>query len=265
MDEAGTKLKRLRERLGLRVRDVEEFSQALAERHRNQEFFVAISRLADIENKGVVPSIFKLYSLCVIYRLDLAEALRWYGVDVNGLTADAGQIPLPQTHSVGLGRSPFPGLDGGEIQVPLSLDPGVDLRKTTFLSRTIQRWGKLPLMLVDGFDPKSFRYGFIGLEDHFMYPLLSPGSLVLIDDTKRKVISSGWRTEYQRPIYFLEKRDGWMCAWCSVEGTRMIVQPHPASPESPRVLELGTEVDIVGQVVGVAMRLDPEAPHRTGS
>ena len=75
MDEPGLRLKRVRERLNLRYRDVEDASLRIAERKNNDEFIVALSRLSDIENKGTVPSIFRLYTLCAIYRLDLVEVL----------------------------------------------------------------------------------------------------------------------------------------------------------------------------------------------
>ena len=48
MLEPGLRLKQIRERLGLRYRDVEEFSQQIADRHRNSEFLIPISRLSDI-------------------------------------------------------------------------------------------------------------------------------------------------------------------------------------------------------------------------
>ncbi len=69
--EAGQKLKRIRERLRLKFRDIEEASLKIAAARQNDEFVVALSRLADIENKGTIPSIYRLYSLCAIYRLDL--------------------------------------------------------------------------------------------------------------------------------------------------------------------------------------------------
>src|SRR6266581_6833518 len=80
MEEAGQKLKRTRERLNLRYRDVEEASNQIAARHNNDEFVIALSRLSDIENKGTVPTIYRLYSLCAIYRLDFDEVMNWYGV-----------------------------------------------------------------------------------------------------------------------------------------------------------------------------------------
>src|SRR5215813_5238041 len=116
MDDAGQKLKRARERLNLRYRDVEEASLRIADRHKNEEFIIALSRLSDIENKGTVPTIYRLYSLCAIYRLNLSDALRWYGVDPTGISADSAAIPLGETHQVGNLS------DGdGQVQIPLAL------------------------------------------------------------------------------------------------------------------------------------------------
>jgi transcriptional regulator with XRE-family HTH domain len=260
MQEAGQKLKRARERLNLRYRDVEEASLRIAERHKNDEFIIALSRLADIENKGTVPSLYRLYSLCTIYRLDLHEVMEWYGVDISQMPADAMSIQIERTHTVGFDT------DGhGEVQLPLSLDPGLDWRRTTYLSRMIQRWGKLPLMLLNGLDLKNHRYGFIGTEDWTMYPLLQPGSFVLIDETRRKIVNTGWTNEFERPIYFLEHRKGFACGWCTLNDSQLILQPHPASMCNPEVYAYPDEVEVIGQVTGVAMRLDQGRRRRTRS
>ena len=253
MEDAGQKLKRVRERLNLRYRDVEEASLKIADRHKNDEFVVALSRLSDIENKGTMPTMYRLHSLCAIYRLDLAEVLEWYGVDVSQIPADAAAIEIERTHPIGFNSNGH-----GEVTVPLALDPGIDLRKTTYLSRMIQRWGKLPLMLLNGIGLKDHRYAFIGTEDWSMYPLLQPGSLVMIDETRRKVVNSGYTNEFDRPIYFLEHRAGYACGWCSLnaEETQLVIQPHPASMCLPEIYIYPDEVDVIGQVTGVAMRLD---------
>ena len=138
MDDAGQKLRRARERLNLRVRDVEQASQRIAEKYQNPEFVVLINRISEIENRGVVPSLYKLYALCAIYRLDFTEALEWYGIDLGSLPADALFAEVARTHVVG-----FDAPAHGEIVVPMSLDPGVDLRRTTYVRRMIQRRGKL--------------------------------------------------------------------------------------------------------------------------
>ena len=85
---AGANLRALRERLGLTMREVETASARIAERHTNDEFVVSPSRLSDIETKGSVPSIFRLYSLAVIYRCDVREVLSWYGIDLGLSAAD---------------------------------------------------------------------------------------------------------------------------------------------------------------------------------
>src|SRR5579864_4914372 len=92
MEDAGQKLKRVRERLNLRYRDVEEASNQIAARHNNDEFVIALSRLSDIENQGTVPTIYRLYSLCTIYRLDINEVLGWYGVPMDSIAADAAGV-----------------------------------------------------------------------------------------------------------------------------------------------------------------------------
>jgi transcriptional regulator with XRE-family HTH domain len=259
-EDAGQKLKRVRERLNLRYRDVEEASLLIAQRHQNDEFSVALSRLSDIENKGTVPTVYKLYSLCAIYRLDLLEVLEWYGVDVTQIPADAANIDIEKTHPISFGNN-----SAGDALLPLSVDPGIDLRKTTYLSRMIQRWGKLPLMLLNGLDIRNHRYAYIGSEDWFMYPLLQPGALVQVDETRRKVQSGGWTNEFERPIYFCEHRAGYVCGWCNLNDNQLVLQPHPSSLCSPEIYVYPDEIDVVGQVVGVAMRLDQGKRRRTRS
>jgi transcriptional regulator with XRE-family HTH domain len=258
MEEAGQKLKRVRERLNLRYRDVEEASQKIADRRQNDEYVINLSRLSAIENEGTVPSIFRLYTLCAIYRLDLVDVLDWYGVRVGDLPADAAAVQLERSHVLAFGANGY-----GEILLPLALDPGIDLKRTTFLSRMIQRWGKLPASLLNALDVKNNRYAYIGTEDWSMYPLIQPGSLVQIDETRRRIAADGWTNEFDRPIYFLEHRQGFTCGWCTASDRQLIVQPHPASMCAPQVYVIPDEIDIVGQVTGVAMRLDQGKRRRT--
>jgi transcriptional regulator with XRE-family HTH domain len=256
MEDAGQKLKRIRERLGLRYRDVEEASVQIAERHNNDEYLLGLSRLADIENKGTVPTLYRLYSLCAIYRLDPLEAMSWYGVNLTALPSDAASIELAATHPIRFSEEGY-----GDVRLPVALDPGIDIRKTTYLSRMIQRWGRLPLMLLDGIRPEEHRYAYIGADDWFMYPILTPGSLVLIDERKNKIVNSGWTNEFERPIYFLEHRQGYACAWCYQADDQIVLQPHPSSMCLPEVY-LVNELDVLGQVSGVAMRLDQAKKRR---
>lgn len=260
MEEAGHKLKKIRERLNLRYRDVEDLSGLLAAWHRNDEYSIALSRLADIENKGTIPSLFRLYALCAIYRLDMNEVLEWYGIRPSGLPAESARLELERTHLLG-----FTAETGGDVVMPIALDPGIDVKKTTFLSRMIRRWGKLPLMLLNGLDIRQHRYAYLGTQDWSMYPVLYPGSLLLIDETRRKIQTEGWSSDYDRPIYFLEHRQGFACGYCSLAGEKLVLHPHPCSTTPPLVFASASEVDMIGQVVGVAMRLGPARRRRTQS
>ncbi len=94
-----------------------------------------------------------------------------------------------------------------------------------------------------------------------MYPILHPGSLVLIEERAR-IAAGGWRNEHDRPIYFFELRDGYACGWCDLTDGRLIIQPHPASQQKPRVFAHPGEVDLIGRVAGVAMLLGAGEPVR---
>lgn len=88
-----------------------------------------------------------------------------------------------------------------------------------------------------------------------MFPLLLPGSLLQVDEAKTEVVAGVWRSEFERPVYFVETREGFRCCWCSLKGDQMVLQPHPLSPVPVKVLRYPQEAEVVGQVVGVAMRL----------
>ena len=87
-----------------------------------------------------------------------------------------------------------------------------------------------------------------------MYPVLHPGSLVVIEERSR-IASSGWTSEYDRPIYFFEARDRYICGWCDLQGDRLVILPHPASHGKPSVHVFPGEIDLIGEVTGVAMLL----------
>lgn len=259
-EEPGQKLRRARERLRLRYRDVREASQRIATQRGLPEFFIGLSRLADIENKGTIPSVYRLYSLCAIYGIDFSTILAWYGIELDALASDSATLALDQTHPLGF-RLP----ERTQVEWPAQMDPSFDLKKTSYFSRHVQRWGKLPLALLNCLDLQRHRYALIGLDDWSMYPVIPPGSFVQIDEAKRRISNEDWILEYERPIYFLEYRSGYRCGWCTERDGILIVQPYATSHASPDVLRYPGDVDVIGQVVGVAMRLDQARPRHTRS
>lgn len=104
-------------------------------------------------------------------------------------------------------------------------------------------------------------YGFVGTEDFTMYPIVLPGSFLVIDETKTHVQNEGWRTQYERPIYFIETQQEFICSWCTLENGRLTVVPHPLSPLTSRVFKYPQEAEIVGQVVGIATQLSGRMDH----
>ena len=249
MDRPGEKLRRVRERLKLTYRDVERASQEIAARRGSTDFQISLSRLADIENRGSVPSIFRLYTLSAIYHLDLHEVMRWYGVPVEQLAADALGVKLAETHRIEV--TPH-----APVAVPAAGERDFDIRKTTFFGQWFPQWGNFPLRFMGGADHRQCRYGLVGLEDWSMFPILRPGSLVLIDENRRKIARGGWNNEFDRPIYFLEHRHGYLCGWCALDSGTLAVQPHPASEKAPTLFRYPPDIDVVGQVVGMAMLLN---------
>lgn len=260
MQDPGRQLRNVRERLRLRYRDVVEASQDVARNRGSSDFSIGLSRLADIENKGTIPSVYRLYSLCAIYSLNFTTVLGWYGVELDRLAQDSAHIALNQTHLIG----PDPP-DGGEVELPEEWDTGLDLRKTSYLTRHIHRWGKLPLALLNALDLRHRRYGFVGANDWSMYPIVWPGSFVQIDESMKRVAREGWSHENDRPIYFVEHRDGFSCGWCTEQDGLLIVQPHSSSHAGLQVFRYPEEADVVGRVIGVAMRLDPAKRRHTRS
>ncbi len=243
---AGNRLRQARERLGLTYRDVEQASYDLACRRGRPEFIIHISRLADIENHGVVPSLHKLYSLCAIYRLNPLEVLAWYDVPLADHFRDGAYVSAPRTH---------PAAPPSQVRLPLRFDPGFDPAKTNFFTRMVESWGYLEPALVNGH--KRYCFAYVGHDDHSMEPLIRAGSLLLVDQMRQRVENSGWRNEFERPVYFVDVRDGYRCSWCLLEAGRLILQPHPLSSRAPESKLYPDEAELIGQVVSVAMRLAP--------
>lgn len=256
----GRRLREAREALRLKYRDVEQASQTIANVHRNPEFAIGLSRLADIENKGTLPTVYRLYSLCVIYRLDFTTVLRWYGISIDDLPTDAARLSLAKTHIVA-----FEAQHRDSAVLPIALRDEFDPARTCFISRYVREWGRLPLAMLGGVDLKRNRYAYIGMDDWFMYPILFPGSFVQIDESKRQIAREGWAHEYERPMYLVEHRFGYTCGWCTERAGLLILQPHSSSKEAPQVYKLPGDAEVIGQVVAVAMRLDRVKRRHTHS
>jgi transcriptional regulator with XRE-family HTH domain len=241
----GLRLRQARERLGLTYREVERASYELAARRGRSEFILHISRLAEIENRGVVPGLHKLYSLAAIYHLSPQDILRWNDVPLEDCFHDGGAVQSPQTHLLAPPTS---------LRIPMRFDPGFDPRRTEFLSRMVERWGHFEGVLTHG--SGHHVYGYIGMSDRRMVPLLRPGSIVLVDASIRKIDDGNWTTEHDRPMYFVEIRNGYRCGWFYQDGSRLVMHPHPLSHCLPEAWRMPEEAEVVGRVTGMVTRLN---------
>src|SRR6201997_744970 len=249
-------LKDIRNRLGITTRDVAEFSQRIAQAEDNSEFHISNAWLTQIENSDSVPSIFKLYSLSSIYRIKFSDILLLYGVDLQHLTKHQLSAPLPKTHLTQLEVYDT----DKTVSFPVRFDRSFDVDNTNLLLRMVEVWGEVPIALIQHLDLRHSLYGYIGLQDNTLSPLLRPGSFVQIDPHVRKVQPFKWRTEFDRPIYFVELRDGYACSWCEMQDGHLLLLAHPLSPRAVRRVAHGTDAEIIGQVTAVAMTLVPSLP-----
>jgi len=221
MHPPGLRLRRLRERLGLSYRDVERASFQIALNRGRPDFILHISRLADIENNNAVPTLYKLFSLAAIFHLDPLELSAWYEVPFQQASNEGTSYPPPRTPRRTLSPSPL----------PIHAEGSLDAEVTSLLTQ-------LPAAL-GGFccsssaSPKRCRYGYIGLLDRRMVPILRPGSVVIIDTSIRTIDDSAWSSEYDRPLYFVELREGYRCGWFYRSKSSLIMQPHTLSHCAP--------------------------------
>ncbi len=122
----------------------------------------------------------------------------------------------------------------------------------------IQQWGKVPLAMIEKLDFEHYHYASIGTDDLFMSPMPPPGTLLQVDINDTKIVQGGWKNEFERPIYFFEMRDRYVCSWCDLADGVLILQPHSLSPAKPTLLKFGPDVDVVGRVVGYAAQFPRE-------
>jgi len=229
---AGQELKTLRNRRNITVREVEQASRRIAEVKADKRFCISNGWLAQLENGVSEPSICKLFSLSVIYRVNFLELVRLYNVDVDDKEK---YEPVAEPYLTQL----------------LS-------QKTELLHEATNPNERLETSLTPQLEQENPSQGnashivcaHVGLADFTMYPMIRPGALLKIDTTQNKVVAGAWPNEYERPIYFVELREAYACGWCELQGNQLLILPHHSSPTGVRRFTYLREAEIVGRVVG---------------
>ena len=250
--QPGAELRAIRRHLGISTRQVEKYSRQIVKAEGNAKFYISNAWLSQIEATGSVPGVQKLFSISVIYRINFVELLCLFGIDLERIGLHQLEIRLPKTHLAKLEVYN----EDSSATFPVRFHEGFKVEKTTLLSRIVKIWGEVPISVIRHLDIKNSEYGYVGLRDHTMDPLVPPGSFVQIDNQVREVLRpSSWRTELDRPIYFVKIPGGYACSWCELKRNQLTLVPHPLSRSRLRHFAYTREAEIIGRVTGIAMRI----------
>lgn len=236
---AGPTLRALQHRVNISVREVERASERIAKAKDDKRFRISNAWLSQLEKGISEPGICKLFSLSVIYHLRLLDLIKLYGIDADDIQK---YEQLANPHTTQLLSQEIP-----QEEISDLVQSG-DLERTGLLPRNVK--APAESLVVGDLATRRVSYGYIGLNDFTMYPLIRPGSFVRIDAQQVKLQNVHWHNEYERPIYFMELRGAHACGWCELEASQLLIIPHQSSPARIRRFQYPREVDIVGRVIG---------------
>jgi len=238
----GGRLRTIRRQWQLSLREVEQRSLRFAQERGNQSYQVSASWLDRLEREEHELTVNKLITLADIYNLPTDQLLRsMYPSD-----ADAALLRPLSTPNATMLLNGGPLEDQAKYLLPdeSGFDPEPDF--TTLLPPG------------DGQSLSPYRRGIIGKRDLTLDPMIPAGSIVHIGANKRSISSrKDWTNEFRRPIYFLMTRDSYVCGWCELDKKSdwLTLIPHPLSPASSQRWKYRTEIECIGRVIFVAIRL----------
>jgi hypothetical protein len=238
----GNKLRESRLKWQLTLREVEDRSSRLAQQWENPAYRISASWLDRVEREDRGLSATKLIVLAAIY----------------GLTADQmiGLCPasrLKQGHQLDSVSAPNATLL--LAQGPLEQHARHWLPDSFLADTPPDATALLPYD--QGMLPNHYRRGVIGRQDRMLEPMIRAGSVVLIDTQKRAIASRReWTHEFDRPIYFLITRTGYVSGFCELDKDSdwLTLVPHPLSYETSRRWKFRREIEVIGTVAAVFMR-----------
>lgn len=238
----GIKLRAARTQWQLTLREVEERSARIAQERGNAAYRISASWLDRVERENRELSATKLIVLAVIYGLT-AEQLLSLCPATGGTSAPLDQVASPNVTML---------LKGGPLEeharlwLPEELVTAPAPEHTTLLPPAER-----------GALPATYRRGIIGQRDRTLEPMVAAGSLVLIDTSKRAIASRReWNHEFDRPIYFLLTRSGYVAGFCELDRDSdwLTLVPHPLSFETNRRWKYRKEIEVIGTVTGIFLR-----------
>jgi transcriptional regulator with XRE-family HTH domain len=237
----GSKLRESRLKLQLTLREVEERSSRLAQHWENPAYKISASWLDRVEREDRGLSATKLIVLAVIYGLTAEEMIALCPVSARS-PHSLDSVEAPNVTLL-LAQGPLEQHARHWLPDSLLTDP---VPETTTL-----------LPSEKGSLPGHYRRGVIGQRDRILEPMVRAGSIVLIDTQKRAIAGrKGWTHEFDRPIYFLITRTGYVSGFCELdkESEWLTLVPHPLSYETSKRWRFRKEIEVVGTVAAVFSR-----------
>jgi transcriptional regulator with XRE-family HTH domain len=240
----GVRLRTIRRQWQLSLREVEERSLRFAQERGNQSYQVSASWLDRLEREEHELTVNKLIALADIYNVPTEQLLRSI-YPANSQPPLLRQLSSPNATLL-LTEGPLE--DQAKYLLPDTPVPDQTPEETTLI------------LSENGQSLAPYRRGIIGKRDLTLDPMIPAGSIVHIDTQKRAISTRrDWSHEFKRPIYFLMTRDSYVCGWCELDKNSdwLTLIPHPLSPASSRRWKYRTEIENVGRVIVVAIRLAP--------
>lgn len=240
MGSIGQKLRESRLNWQLTLREVEERSSQLAQQWDNPSYKISASWLDRVEREDRELAAAKLIVLAVIYGLTADQMLAL--IPGGGLDNKLDRISVPNSTLL-LAKGPLD--DHAREWLPDTFISDVPPDTTTLLPSE------------EGLMPSHYRRGVIGRRDRMLEPMVRAGSIVLIDTQKRTIASRrDWTHEFDRPIYFLITRTGYVSGFCELDRDTewLTLVPHPLSYESSKRWRFRKEIEVIGTVAAVLMR-----------
>lgn len=242
MDGIGDKLREARSRWKLSLREVEERSSQLAAQWQNPAYRISASWLDRVEREDRGLSASKLIVLAVIYGLTAEQMIALCPAPGAGSSHELSQIAAPNATLL-LSSGPLEQHARQWLPDSFLTDPLPDA--TTLLSSESAAL------------PSQYRRGVIGQRDRTLEPMIRGGSIVLIDTQRRAIATrKEWTHEFDRPIYFLVTRTGYVSGFCELDkgSDWLTLVPHPLSYETSKRWKYRKEIEVIGTVTGVLMR-----------
>lgn len=243
MTNIGEKLRSIRVRWGLSLREVKERSHRLAKDWGNDAYGISGSWLARLERGKHEMTVSKLITLSTIYSEPAEELLREFQPKMPSQGMALGQeIHGPNTTQL---------VTGGQLDLRAR-----QLIPDSFSSSPIPEDTML-LPPEDELPGSPYRRAIIGRRDRTLAPMIRPGSIIKID-IQRKAIPSRkeWTNEFDRPVFLLLTRNGYICGWCELaEGGMLTIVTHNLSGQPFQHWKYKKEVEVIGRAVAVVMRL----------